>query len=121
MSELEKKQYLIYSFTYEGIRHHGKITLREDLNGIVMLYDNHSIETTWLKRSKHRGKYMIINVVVKDDWNDMDTLGSVAASAWVCVYDKPHQEIIDEFEPDKWIYVDEENPINTVHKSDFYK
>ena len=121
MSKVDKSQYLVYDFTYEGIRHSAKIKLEEGLNDIALLYDDHDLEITWEKRIRHRGKHMIINIVIKDDWNDMSTLGKVVASAWVCVYDKSSKTIVNEFEPDNWSYIDEADPSNSTNKIDFYK
>ena len=121
MSKQEKAQYLVYDFTYEGVRHHAIIRLEENLNGVKMMYDDHDLEITWEKRIRHKGKYIIINIVLKDDWNDMTTLGKVVASAWVCVYDHSKNTKIDAFEPNYWSYIDEETPSNSVNKLNFYK
>ena len=121
MSKVDKSQYLVYDFTYEGIRHSAKIKLEEGLNGIALLYDDHDLEITWEKRIRHRGKHMIINIVIKDDWNDMSTLGKVVASAWVCVYEKSSKIFVNGFEPDSWSYIDEADPSNSTNKNDFYK
>lgn len=121
MSKVEKSQYLVYDFIYEGIRHRAKIKLEEGLNGIALLYDDHDLEITWEKRIRHKGKHMIINIVIKEDWNDMDTLGKVVASAWVCVYDKSKKTVVIGFEPDNWSYIDEADPSNNTNKIDFYK
>lgn len=121
MSKVDKSQYQVYDFTYEGLRHRAKIKLEEGLNGIALLYDDHDLEIIWEKRIRHRGKHMIINIVIKDDWNDMSTLGKVVASAWVCVYDKSSKTIVNEFEPDNWSYIDEADPSNSTNKIDFYK
>jgi hypothetical protein len=51
----------------------------------------------------------------------MDTLGKVVASAWVCVYDKSNKNIVNEFEPDNWSYIDETNLSNSTNKINFYK
>jgi len=116
-----KSQFLFYDFTYEGIRHRAKIRLEEGCNGVEMLYDDHDLEVTWEKRICHKDKYMIINVVVKDDWNDWETLGQIVASAWVCICDKTHINIIEGFEPDYWSYIDEETPTNNTDKNIFYR
>lgn len=112
-------QYLLYDFTYEGRRHKGRFRLYENSQNVVMLYDDHNMEVTWIKHIKHKGKYIEINIVVNDNWND-ENLGKVSASAWVCVYNKMGNHIIDEFEPDYWAYIDEENPSNNTNKSQFY-
>ena len=121
MSKVDKSQYLVYDFTYEGIRHSAKIKLEEGLNGVELLYDDHDLEITWEKSISYNGKNMIINIVIKDDWNDMSTLGKVVASAWVCVYDKSSKTIVNEFEPDNWSYIDETNLSNSTNKINFYK
>lgn len=50
-----------------------------------MLYDDHAIEVTWVKRIRHKGKYVELSIVVNDDAYDANE-GKVVASAWVCVY-----------------------------------
>lgn len=122
MSQQENipNQYLMYDFTYEGKRHKGKILLDEDAPGVQMMYDDHDLEITWEKRIRHAGKEMVLNIVVKDDWNDMESLGKVVASAWVCISDRHHGNIIDQLEPDNWAYIDEENDRNNVSKETFY-
>lgn len=123
MDNLAKKelvcQYLSYDFLYEGKRHKGKFLLDEDSPNVVMMYDDHDLEVTWIKHIRHKGKYIEISIVVNDDWND-DNLGKVSASAWVCVCNQKRKQIIDEFEPDFWAYIDEENPCNNTNKSIFY-
>ena len=115
-----KSQYLSFDFTYDGKKHKGKVRLTESDPNVFMLYDNHDLELTWFKHIRHKGKHIVINIVVKDDWSDYETLGSVAASAWVCVYNKQRTEVIEQFEPDFWAYVDEENASNNVDKNSFY-
>lgn len=121
MKEDIPQQFLLYDFTYEGKRHKGKILLDEDAPGVQMMYDDHDLEITWEKRIRHAGKDMVLNIVVKDDWNDMETLGKVVASAWVCISDRHDASIIEEFEPDHWAYIDEENESNNVSKDTFYQ
>jgi hypothetical protein len=116
-----KTQYLMYDFEYEGIRHRASTKLEDGQNSVVMLYDDHNLEIIWLKRIRHKGKYMVINITIKDDWNDMESLGKVTASPWVCVYDKSHRFVVDEFEPDKWSYVDEENAANNSNQNVYYR
>lgn len=120
MKEDISQQFLLYDFTYEGKRHKGKILLNEDAPGVQMMYDDHDLEITWEKRIRHAGKEMVLNIVVKDDWNDMESLGKVVASAWVRIFDRCHGIIIEEFEPDHWTYIDEENESNNVSKETFY-
>lgn len=115
-----KYQYLLYDFTYEGKKHKGKIRLTEDIHNVFVLYDDHDLEITWFKKIRHKGKSIILNIVLKDDWNDYEILGNVAASVWVCVYNKRRKQIIDEFEPDYWSYLDEECPRNNIDKRSFY-
>ena len=99
-----KYQFLFYDFIYDGIRHRAKIKLEEDNHCVRMLYDEHNLEVTWEKRIRHRGKHMIISIVLKDNWNDWKTLGQVVASAWVSVYDISDRVIINQFEPDYWSF-----------------
>lgn len=115
-----KSQYLLYDFTYDGKKHKGKVRLSESNPNVSALYDDHDLELTWMKQIRHKSKHIVINIVVKDDWNDCETLGKVTASAWVCVYDKWRTRIIDQFDPDFWAYIDEENASNNVDKSAFY-
>ena len=116
-----KYQFLFYDFIYDGIRHRAKIKLEEDNHCVRMLYDEHNLEVTWEKRIRHRGKHLIISIVLKDNWNDWKTLGQVVASAWVSVYDISDRVIINQFEPDYWSFVDEEFPVNNTDKNNFYK
>lgn len=115
-------QYLKYDFTYEGKRHRCRVKLDESVPSVYLLYFNNDLETTWFKRIRHKGKFIEINIVIKEDWNDLNTLGQVVASAWVCVYDNKTQSyVVESFEPDYWEYIDEENPLNTVNKNTFYR
>ena len=120
MTKTEKSQYLSYDFIYEGVRHRATIKLEEGLKGVSMLYYKQDLEITWVKCIRHKGKMVIVNIVINDDWNNMSTLGKVVASAWVCVYNSSHSIIVEEFEPDKWSYIDEENPSNSISKAQFY-
>lgn len=121
MKIIEKKQYLSYDFTYDGVRHKATVRLEEGLKGVQLLYFENDVEITWVKRIRHKGKYMIVNIVINDDGNNMNSLGKVVASTWVCVYDKSHTTIVDNFEPDDWSYIDEVVPSNSIGKTDFYK
>lgn len=80
-------QYLLYDFTYEGQRHKGKVKLDEDISNLFMMYDDHDIEITWVKRIRHKGKHLELSIVVNDDAYDADE-GKDVASAWVCAYKK---------------------------------
>lgn len=120
MAEEIKSQFLFYDFHYEGIRHRAKFKLEEGWHGVQMWYDKHDLEVTWEKRIRHKGKHMKINIVLKEDWNDWETVGQVVASAWICIYDRFEREIVDEFEPDYWAFTDEENPTNNTDKNNFY-
>ena len=122
MTEQENNpnQYLMYDFSYEGQRHKGKITLDEDASSLYMMYDDHDIEITWVKHIRHKGKYIELSIVVNNDAYDANE-GKVVASAWVCVYalkDKRH--VLEQFEPDKWSYIDETDSANNVCKETFY-
>lgn len=121
MMKEKKTQYLTYDFEYEGIRHRASTKLEDGRNNVVMLYDDHNLEIIWLKRIRHKGKYMVINITIKDDWNDMASLGVVTASPWVCVYDKSHRLVVAELEPDKWSYIDSENAANYTNKNVYYR
>lgn len=113
-------QYLLYDFTYEGQKHKGKVLLDEETPNLYMMYDDHDIEITWVKRIRHKGKYMELSIVVNDDAYDANE-GKVVASAWVCVYalkDKRH--VIEQFEPEKWSYVDEADSRNDVSRETLY-
>lgn len=121
MADEIKSQFLFYDFLYEGIRHRAKIKLEEDWHGVQMLYDKNNLEVTWEKRIRHKGKHMLVNIVLKDDWNDWRTIGQVVASAWICIYNRIEKEIIDLFEPDYWSFIDEENPTNNTDKNNYKK
>jgi len=121
MKKREKAQYLMYDFKYDEIRHRASTKLEDGLNGIEMQYDDHNLEIIWLKRIRHKGKYMVINIAIKDDWYDMEALGMVTASPWICVYDKSRRFIVDEFEPDEWSYVDGVKSSNSTTKKAYYK
>ncbi|MBQ0015205.1 MAG: hypothetical protein KBS82_07810 [Oscillospiraceae bacterium] len=121
MADEIKSQFLFYDFLYEGIRHRAKIKLEEDCHGVQMLYDKNNLEVTWEKRIRHKGKHMLVNIVLKDDWNDWRTIGQVVASAWICIYNRFEREIIDHFEPDYWSFIDEENPTNNTDKNNYKK
>lgn len=113
-------QYLLYDFTYEGQRHRDKVLLDEDKPNLYMMYDDHDIEITWVKRIRHKGNHIELNIVLNDDAYDANE-GKVVASAWVCVYvltDRKHA--IDQFEPDCWSYIDEEESSNSTCKGTFY-
>lgn len=122
MSEQEKitNQYLVYDFAYEGQGHKGKIILDEGTPNLYMMYDDHDIEITWVKRIRHRGKHIELSIVVNDDAYDANE-GKIVASAWVCVYDmKDKRHVIEQFEPEKWSYIDEADLRNSVTKEAFY-
>lgn len=122
MCEQDKipNQYLVYDFTYEGQRHRGKVLLDEDTPNLYMMYDDHNIEITWVKRIRHKGKYIELCIVVNDDAYDANE-GKVVASAWVCVYPlRDRQHAIEQFEPEKWSYIDEADSRNSVTKETFY-
>lgn len=115
-------QFLLYDFTFEGVRHRGRIRLDEDTPGIEMLYDDQDIEITWSKRIRHKGVYMELCIVINDDAYDPDE-GKVVASAWVSIYelkDRLHRAPIAQFEPDHWSYIDECNARNNVDRDSFY-
>jgi len=114
-------QYLSYDFTYEGMRHKGKILLDEDTPNLQTMYDDHDIEITWVKRIPHKGRFVELNIVICDDANMPEMEGRVVASAWVCVYrSKRNPCLLDQFEPEHWSYVDEACPANNVDKLTFY-
>ena len=108
-----------YDFWYEGVHHKGCVDLDEDSLGVQMMYDDHDLEVTWIKRIRHKGKYIELNIVINDDAYDPDE-GMVVASAWVCVYSLK-DNIIDQFEPDHWSYIDEYDDSRNVCKETFYK
>lgn len=122
MGEHEKipYQYLVYDFTYKGKRHKGKVLLEEDIPNLYMMYDDHDIEITWVKRIRQKGKHIELNIVINDDTYDANE-GKVVASAWICVYALRNRlHTIDEFEPDCWSYIDEANESNSTSKKKFY-
>lgn len=113
-------QYLMYDFTYEGQSHKGKILLDEDTPNLYMIYDDHDIEITWVKHIRHKDKYIELSIVVNDDAYDTNE-GKVVASAWVCVYAlKDRLHVIEQFEPEKWAYLDEADSRNSGTKDTFY-
>ena len=115
--------YLKYDFWYEDVHHKGCVDLDEDTPGVEMMYDDHDIEITWIKRIRYKGRYIELSIVINDDAYDPDE-GKVVASAWVCVYslkDRYLRDIIDQFEPDHWYYIDESDERNTVSKENYYK
>lgn len=112
-----QNQYLVYDFTYEDQRHKGKITLDEDTPNLNMMYDDHDIEITWVKRIRHKGKHLELSIVVNDNAYD-ENEGKVVASAWVCAYIKGQQ--IESFEPQCWLYIDEEYESHNTCKGTFY-
>lgn len=120
MSQQENipNQYLMYDFTYEGQRHKGKMLLDEDTPNIYMMYDDHDLEDIWLKHIRHKGYKIKLNITIANDWNEIENLGKVAASAWVCVYKKDN--LIASFEPDCWSYIDETDESNNTCKGTFY-
>lgn len=123
MCEQDKipNQYLVYDFTYEGQRHRGKVLLDEDTPNLYMMYDDHDLEDIWFKVIRHKGYKIELNITVADDWNEMEELGKVVASAWVCVYDlKDKRHVIEQFEPDCWLYIDEANDSNRICRGTFY-
>lgn len=110
-------QYLVYDFTYEGQRHKGKVMLDEDTPNLYMMYDDHNIEITWVKRIRHKGKHLELSIVVNDDAYD-ENEGKVVASAWVCSYIKDKE--IESFEPECWSYIDEDDESYNTCKGTFY-
>lgn len=110
-------QYLLYDFTYEGQKHKGKVLLDEETPNLYMMYDDHDIEITWVKRIRHKGKYMELSIVVNDDAYDADE-GKVVVSAWVCAYKNGNQ--IESFEPECWVYIDEGDESHNTCKGTFY-
>lgn len=115
--------WLTYDFCYDGIRHKGRVKLDESTSGVRMLYDDHTIEVTWVKRIRHKGKYVELSIVVNDDAYDANE-GKVVASAWVCVYSlrKVGRRVpLSQLEPERWSYTDEQNASNNVSKETFYE
>lgn len=118
--DIANNQCLKYDFTYEGHRHRGKVLLDEDTTNLYMMYDDHNIEITCVKRIRHKGKYIELSIVVNDDAYDANE-GKVVASAWVCVYAlKDRHHAIEQFEPEKWSYIDDVDSRNSVTKETFY-
>lgn len=121
-NDILKRCYLKYEFWYDGVHHKGKVDLDEDTTGVEMMYDDHDMEITWIKRIRHKGKYVELSIVINDDAYDPNE-GKVVASAWVCVYslkDRLLGNIIDQFEPDHWSYIDEYDDSRSVCKETFY-
>ncbi|MCQ2524911.1 MAG: hypothetical protein MJ123_11280 [Lachnospiraceae bacterium] len=115
--------YLKYEFWYEDVHHKGCVNLDEETSNVQMEYDDHDFEITWIKRIRHKGRYIELSIVINDDAYDPDE-GKVVASAWVCVYslkDRLPRDIIDQFEPDQWSYIDESDDSRNVSKEIFYK
>ena len=120
MSKQKKRlnQYLVYDFTYEGQQHRSKVLLDEDTSNLFMMYDDHDLEDIWVRVIRHKGFKIELNITIADDWNEMEELGKVIASAWVCVY--KNGKMIDSFEPDCWLYIDEEEESHITCKGTFY-
>lgn len=113
-----KQQYLKYDFIYEDRRHRGCIILDEDSTpNLTMMYDDHNLEVTWVKRIRHKGVKIEQNIVLDDDANGDPY--RVTASAWVCVY--KDDMLIASFEPDCWSYKDEEVESHNTCKGTFYE
>ncbi|MCQ2250265.1 MAG: hypothetical protein MJZ66_04055 [Bacteroidales bacterium] len=111
------KQYLIYFFSYDQCCFIGRIILDECFPGIEMWYWDHEKEISWEKHFAWRDKIISINITLMDDWNDMDTLGMVTASPWICVY--KGDNLVAQFEPEQWAYIDEANNRCNIHKDIF--
>lgn len=113
--------WLHYDFWYEGVWHRNRVRLEEDCSPTVyMMYDDHDLEITWVKRIRHKGKFIELSIVIDDDAYSPNE-GRVVASAWVCVYTRRDcRHIIAQFEPDAWSYIDECDPGNNVCKDSFY-
>ena len=119
MQKLPNK-WLKYEFTYQGQKHRGRILLDEESTpNLVMMYDDHDLEVTWIKRISNKGVKIELNITIADDWNEMKNLWKVVASAWVCVY--KGKTMIASFEPDCWSYIDEEDVSNNTCKGSFYE
>lgn len=111
-------QYLKYDFMYEKQRHRGRIVLDEDsVPNLTMMYDDHDLEVTWVKRIRHKGAKIELNIVLDDDANGEPN--KVTASACVCVYKDGN--LIASFEPDCWSYTDEEEESHNTCKGTFYE
>lgn len=112
------QQYLKYDFKYEGQRHRGSIVLDEGTTpNLTMMYDDHDLEVTWVKRIRHKGVKIELNIVLDDDANKDPN--RMTASAWVCVY--KDGKLIASFEPDCWLYTDEEEYSHNTCKGIFYE
>lgn len=112
------QQYLKYDFAYEGQRHRGCIILDEEsTSNLTMMYDDHDLEVTWVKRIRHKGVQIELNIVLDDDVNGDPH--RVTTSAWVCVYKDCN--LIASFEPDCWLYTDEEDESHNTCKGTFYE
>lgn len=115
-------QCLLYDFTYENVRYKGEVVLDEDTPNLELFYDDHSIEVTWVYSIRHKGKHIELSIVINDDANAPNEVGKVVASAWVCVYSlAPQMELLEQFEPEEWAYVDEQDCSNNVSKDSFYQ
>lgn len=115
---LLQRQYLMYDFTYEEQRHRGCIILDEDTTpNLTMIYDDHDLEVTWIKRIRHKGAKIELNIVLDDDVEGDPN--KVVASAWVCVYKDGN--LIISFEPDCWSYMDKEDESHNTCKGIFYE
>lgn len=120
MTEKNKlpQQHLKYDFAYEGQRYRGCIILDEEsTSDLTMMYDDHDLEVTWVKRIRHKWAKIELNIVLDDDANGEQN--KVAASAWVCVYKDCN--LIASFEPDCWFYTDEEDESHNTCKGTFYE
>lgn len=114
-----KWQYLVYDFTYEGVRHKGKVVLDEDTPNVYLMYDDHDLEDIWFNIIRHKEYKIELNITIANDWNNIKDVGKEIASAWACVY--KDDRLIESFEPDWWEYIDEENEENNVNKVTFYE
>lgn len=114
-----KYQYLEYRFEYDGETFDSYLKLDEDEAEVEMMFDDHDLEETWIKTIEHNGKRLCVSIVIKDDWNEPETLGNVVASGWVCVYDANDNMLCD-FEPEWWAYIDEDEPEKSVNKETYY-
>ena len=111
------RQYLRYDFTYEEQRHRGRIVLDEESSpNLTIFFDEHNLEMTFVKRIRHKGAKIILNIVLDDDANKEPF--KVVTSAWVCVY--KDDNLIASFEPNCWLYIDEENESHNTCKGTFY-
>lgn len=111
-------QYLKYGFAYEGQRHRGCIKLDEEsTSNLTMMYDDHDLEVTWVKRIRHKSVKIELNIVLDDDANGDPN--KVVASAWVCVYKDGN--LITSFEPDCWSYKDDQDESHNTCRGTFYE